>query len=166
MEKFNIRWSDLDANRHLANYSFVNLMSQARLNFIRQSGVTQKVLEEYDLGPVAFYENIYYFREVSPDEPIYISVELKGYSEDGTFFEFVHNIYDQHGRNMATCEMMGAWIDLETRRLTVLPETISKRFENLKKSEDFKFLTKEDTRKHGIKPCDINPERLEKVALV
>lgn len=156
MQKFEIRWSDLDANRHLANNAFMNFMSQARLNFIKNSGVDQKVMAEYNLGPIAFYEHIYYFKEVSPDEAIYLEVKLKGMSEDGTFFAFEHNMYDKSGHNLAHCEMMGAWIDLKSRRLTTLPEDLAPRFKNLKRAEDFRTLTKRDTRKHGVKPKHID----------
>lgn len=157
MEKFNIRWSDLDPNRHLANSAFMDFMSQARLNFIQASGVGHQVMSDYDLGPIAFYEHIYYFKEVSPDEPIYISVELKGMSEDGMFFAFNHNIYDQAGHNLAYCDMMGAWMALKTRQLTTLPEALADKFKTLKRADDFKLLTKRDTRHHGVKPKHISP---------
>lgn len=157
MEKYNIRWSDLDPNRHLANSAFMDFMSQARLNFISKSGITHRVMEKYDLGPIAFYEHIYYFKEVSPDEPIYISVELKGMSEEGTFFAFNHNIYDKNGHNLAHCDMMGAWMSLENRQLTSLPADLEPHFKALKRSEDFRILTKRDTRKHGVKPKHIDP---------
>lgn len=160
MQKFEIRWSDLDPNRHLANYAFINFMSQARLNFLRTNGIDQNTLENYDLGPIAFYENIYYFKEVSPDSTVYLSVQLKGMAENGMFFEFQHNIYDENGRNLATCEMMGAWIDLKSRKLKAFPEDLLPNFNAMEKAADFKTLTKEDTRKHGLRPQDINPVSL------
>lgn len=51
------------------------------------------------------------------------------------------------GRNVAHCEMMDAWIDIEKRNLTALPEDILAVFNEIEKPEDFKWLTKEDTRK-------------------
>lgn len=157
MQKFNIRWRDIDANRHLANSAFMDYMSQARLYFIKNHGIDHQLLKKHEIGPIAFYENIYYFKEVNPDNPVYISVELKGMSKKGCFFEFVHNMYDKRGENLATCQMMGAWISLKRRKLTPLPDPFLTNFKNLKKSTDFKIITKEDTRKHGIKPQNINP---------
>ncbi len=159
MEKFQIRWSDLDPNRHLANSAFMDFMSQARLNTIKKAGVNHKVLAAHDMGPIAFYEHIYYFKEVSPDEPIYISVELKGLSEDGIFFAFDHNIYNKSGHNLAHCSMMGAWMDLKKRRLSTLPDKLSDKFKAIKRAADFRTLTKRDTRKHGVKPRHM--ERIE-----
>lgn len=157
MQKFNIRWSDLDPNRHLANSAFMNFMSQTRLDFIKTSGVDHQAMEKYNLGPIAFYEHIYYFKEVSPDEPIFLSAELKGMSEDGTFFAFDHNIYNKDGHNLAHCDMMGAWMDSKTRKLTTLPKTLERKFKELKRADDFRILTKRDTRKHGVKPKHIDP---------
>ncbi len=156
MIKVDIRWSDIDANRHLANSAYIDFMSYARVVFMRDGGLTQAVLEENDMGPVVFYEHMYYFKEVLPDEPVYVSVELKGMAEDGSFFQFVHNMYDKNGKNRAHCEMMGAWINLSTRKLTALPQELITRFSKLKRADDFKILTKEDTRKYGVFPKDID----------
>jgi acyl-CoA thioester hydrolase len=48
--------------------------------------------------------------------------------------------------------MQGAWIDLQARKLTQLPNELLELVVKFPKSESFKVLTKEDTRKHGIKP--------------
>lgn len=161
MLKVDIRWSDIDANRHLANSAYMNFMSHARLNYMKESGIGQKTLEKHNLGPIAFYENIFYFREVLPEETLYVSVELKGLSADGMFFEFIHNIYNEEGQNKASCEMMGAWMNMKTRRLTALPQELVNLFSNLKRSDDFKVLTQEDTRKFGQKPKDIDLSQIK-----
>jgi len=64
------------------------------------------------------------------------------------YFEFQHNFYDSEGNNMARCNMMGGWIDLQTRKLRDLPETLFSALNHLDKTEDFKILTKDDTRKY------------------
>ena len=71
------------------------------------------------------------------------------------YFEFIHNFYDHKGRNFASCEMMGAWIDLKERKLIGLPEVLFENLSSLSKTDDFKVLTKEDTRKFGKKPKDL-----------
>lgn len=158
MIKVNIRWSDIDANRHLANSAYINFMSYARVVYMKQAGVSQKTLADFNLGPIVFYEHIYYFREVMPDQPVYIDIELDGLSENGTFFAFKQNMYDRNGINVATYEMMGAWIDLDKRKLTVLPEDILHRFKSFKVAESFKTLTPADTRKHNKYAEDIDPQ--------
>jgi acyl-CoA thioester hydrolase len=72
------------------------------------------------------------------------------------FFQFEHNIYNQKGENCARCDMMGSWIDLKSRQLTALPEHLLYPLKQLTKTEDYKALTKEDTRKFGVKPKHLN----------
>ena len=101
---------------------------------------------------IVFYEHMYYFKEVFPGKPITVSHQLKGLSEDGRFFSFLHNFYDSNGINLARCEMMAGWIDLTTRKLRAIPEALLDSLQNLEKTKDFYTITKEDTRKHGQKP--------------
>jgi acyl-CoA thioester hydrolase len=112
-------------------------------------------MSAHNIGPVVFYEHVYYFKEAFPGMPVKVSLEFAGMSKDGMFFEFRHNFYDHNGKNFARCEMMGAWIDLKNRKLTGLPEEFLNAFESMEKTEDFKILTKEDTRRHVQKPKDI-----------
>ena len=110
---------------------------------------------KHGIGPVVFYEHMFYFKESFIGAPITVTIEVSGLSEDGMFFMFEHNFYDYKGRNLAHCEMQGGWIDLKTRKLCPLPETLKKLAEKFPKSESFKTLTKEDTRKHGVKPKNL-----------
>ncbi|AXG68698.1 bifunctional 3-hydroxyacyl-CoA dehydrogenase/thioesterase [Kordia sp. SMS9] len=151
-KEFDIRWSDLDANRHLANSAYINFMSHTRMGFLIENGFTQKELAKNNIGPVVFYEHMYYFKEAFPGKPVKVSLEVAGLSEDGMFFEFLHNFYDANGKNFASCEMMGAWIDLKTRQLIGLPTQFNDAIRNVPRAKTFKTLTKEDTRRFGKKP--------------
>ncbi|MBK5213933.1 MAG: thioesterase family protein [Flavobacteriaceae bacterium] len=154
-KQFEIRWSDVDANRHLRNSAYIDYMSHTRMSFFMESGLDLTNLTKHNLGAVAFYEHMYYFREVFPGKPITVSLQLKGISEDGMYFEFLHNFYDEKGKNIARCEMMGAWIDLEKRKLVGLPELFLKKMNAVEKTDDFKIITKESTRKYSERPKDL-----------
>ena len=154
-KQFDIRWSDLDANRHLANSAYINFMSHTRMAYLIKNGFGQKEMAKYNIGPVIFYEHIYYFKEVLQGKPITVSFELGGVSEDGSFFKFIHNFYDEQGKNLAHCEMMGCWMDLKERKITTFPQDLNQVLENAPKAKDYKILTKEDTRAFGKKPKDL-----------
>ncbi|MGO3182822.1 MAG: acyl-CoA thioesterase [Aequorivita sp.] len=154
-KQFEIRWSDVDANRHLRNSAYIDYMSHTRMSFLMESGLDQRHLDKFNLGPVAFYEHMYYFREVFPGKPVRVSLQLKGISEDGMYFQFLHNFYDEKGKNFARCEMMGGWIDLKERKLTGLPKELLVNFDVVERTDDFKILTKEDTRKYSERPKDL-----------
>ncbi|MGI9553274.1 MAG: acyl-CoA thioesterase, partial [Aurantibacter sp.] len=115
----------------------------------------QKLLEEHQIGPVVFYEHMYYFKEVFPGRPVRVSLEVVGMSEDGKFFEFNHNFYDSNGNNVAHCEMMGAWMSLETRGLISLPEELLKIFNTVERPKTFRILTKEDSRRFSKLPKNL-----------
>ena len=149
---FEIRWSDIDANRHLANSAYQNFMSHMRMGFLVECGFSQGTLLKLNLGPIVFYEHIYYFKEFLPEDTVIVDVKLKGISEDGMFFSFEHDFYNAKGDNCARCEMMGSWIDMKTRQLSPLPDYLMKPMQALEKTEDFKVLTKEDTRKYKVFP--------------
>lgn len=147
LKEFEIRWSDVDANRHLANSAYVNFMGHTRMAFLMELGFDQKTLSAYNIGPVVFYEHVYYFKEVFLGSPVRVSMEVMGLSEDGKFFEFHHNFYDAKGENFAHGEMMGSWIDLNTRKLTGLDTVFLERLKAFEKGNNFRILTKQDTRK-------------------
>lgn len=156
LKEFEIRWSDIDANRHLANSAYINFMSHTRMSFLIDQGIDQKLMMKHEIGPVVFFEHVYYFKESFQGQPIRVSFELGGISEDGMFFRFIHNFYDANGKNLAHCEMQGAWMNLKTRSLTGLPEELLPLMEEAPKSDDFKILTKKDMRKGGKMPKDLN----------
>lgn len=155
LKEFEIRWSDVDANRHLANSAYLNFMSHTRMSLLTEIGFGHRAMVAREIGPVIFYEHLYYFKEVFPGKPISVSLEVSGMSEDGSFFEFVHKFFDSEGKNFARCEMMGAWIDLQQRKITSLPEDLLENFSRAPRTSHFKFLTKEDTRKFSKSPQDM-----------
>ena len=154
-KQFEIRWSDVDANKHLANSAYTNYMSQMRILAFNQAGLTMDVMTHLNLAPVVFYEHTYYFKEVRENNVI-VSFELSGLSNDGMFFSFYHHFYDSNGRNLAFSEMLGAWISYDKRQLMSLPDNYTSSINDLPKSADFKVLTKADTRKFNVKPKDIS----------
>ncbi len=154
-KEFEIRWSDVDANRHLRNSAYTDFMSHTRMSFFSDKGFGQLELAKLNIGPIALSEHMYYFKEVFPGNPIRVSLQLKGISENGMFFEFLHNFYDNKGRNVARCEMMGAWIDLKERKLRGLPTELFDYLEGMDKAPGFKIISKADTRKYGQIPQDL-----------
>jgi len=155
LKEFEVRWNDIDANRHLANSAYINYMSHTRLSFMLENGFGQAKMAEHAIGPVVFYEHMFYFKEVFPGKPIRVSLQLKGISEDGKYFSFQHNFYDYKGRNVARCEMMGGWIDLNTRKLRGLPQELFENLNKLDRTTDFYTITKEHTRRHGEVPINL-----------
>lgn len=151
-KQFEIRWSDVDANSHLANSAYTNFMSHARMAFFTKYGFSLPEMQKFNLGPVVFYEHMYYFKESFIGTPITVTIELSGLSEGGMFFKFEHNFYNDKGDNLAYCEMQGGWIDLSSRKLTNLQDPLLILATKFPRSQEFKILTKSDTRKYSVRP--------------
>ena len=154
-KQFEIRWSDVDANRHLANSAYVNFMSHTRVAFFDKFNFSLQTLLKHNVSPVIFYEHIFYFKEAFLGTPITVTLEVSGLSEDGMFFKIEHNFYNHKGENLANCEVLGAWIDLKSRALSGLPVDLLTVMDGFPKTKKFKVLTKEDTRKFGKKPVNL-----------
>ncbi|ARN78063.1 thioesterase [Nonlabens spongiae] len=155
IKEFDVRWSDLDANRHMANSAYQNFMSHTRMAFLIENGFGQREMHKFNIGPVIFTEQIFYFREIHQGTPIKVSCEVTGMSEDGSLFSFRHQFYDEKGNNLARGLMMGAWMNLKERKITPLDQELYELIKNFPRSKDFKTLTKMDTRKHGEFPEDL-----------
>lgn len=155
-KEFEIRWSDVDANGHLANSAYINFMSHTRVGFLKESGLSIKKLLDYGIGPIIFSEQVYYFKESFLGETIDVSLNVSGLSENGKFFKFEHNFYNKQGKHLATCDITGSWIDLKQRKLTALPTELQHKLMDLPKTDDFRQLTKEEMRSAGKAPKDLS----------
>lgn len=153
-KNFEVRWNDVDANKHVGNSAYIEYMSHTRMSFFIERDLSIDTLNDLGLGPIVFYEHIYYFREILLGETITVSLEVSGYSEDGRFIKFEHNFYNKEGKNLAYSEMLFSWIDMSTRKLGQVPEALLKKIALFPRAKNFKFLTKEDTRKYGKVPVD------------
>jgi len=155
--QFEVRWSDIDANRHLANSSYVQYCAQTRMGFMNKYKMGVAQLNRWGVGPVILHERYSFFKEILADQKVVVSLELGGMSEDAGIYRFVHKFYLTDGTHCATAEATGVWIDMMLRKTTNPPEDI---LENLIpfKTENSKVLTREDIKDLPFRPENINPE--------
>ena len=72
-QSFEVRWSDVDANRHLGNFAYINMMSHTRMSLLDKIGFGHDEMHKAQIGPILFREEIHYFNEVLPGAPIKVS---------------------------------------------------------------------------------------------
>lgn len=155
IKEFEIRWRDLDANKHLGNSSYVDFMSHTRMSFFLHNGLDLKEMERHELGPIVFSEHIYYFKEVLLGSPIKVSLEMEGMSEDARFVKIVHKFFDTNGINLARGEMLFSWINLKTRKLGNPSEDLKNVIRNFPKANNFRILDKEELQSYRKNPEDL-----------
>src|SRR5512146_1848805 len=118
---FTVRWSDLDANRHLKNTAFVEYAVDTRFQMLESRGYPQARFEEQRFGPVLFREEIRYRREVVAGQTVTVNVVAAGMSSDGSHWIVRHDVRGPDGKEAAVLTVEGAWIHLDTRRLVTPP---------------------------------------------
>jgi acyl-CoA thioester hydrolase len=132
-----VMWSQLDANMHLRHSAYADFAAQARLELMDHMQFGFNELARLRIGPVLFREELKYLKEVRPNELIKVSCLLKSCYEDGSRWSFLQKVYRQDGTEAAIIHADGAWIDLDKRKLTGLPEEAMQRFMQIPQTPDF-----------------------------
>jgi acyl-CoA thioester hydrolase len=137
-----IRWADIDANRHLRHSVYYDYGAAMRMNVLSERGLTTKKLEEFMMGPILFREEAIFKREVVFEDVITLNVELVKTTQDFGRWSLRHHFTKADGTLAAILNVDGAWIDLVKRKLAPPNDFIQNIFENFPKSEDFQLIEK------------------------
>jgi acyl-CoA thioester hydrolase len=144
MQKFSqsiqIRWADIDANRHLRHSVYYDYGASMRMIVLSEGGLTTKKLEEFMMGPILFREEAIFKREIMLEDKITVTVELTKTTSDFSRWSLRHQFLKGDGTLAALLTVDGAWIDLNKRKLTAPNEFIRNIFETFPKSEDFQLI--------------------------
>lgn len=136
-----IIWAQIDANRHLRHSAYADLCAQARSNMLEVMGLSLDKIAERNIGPILFREELVYLREVHLNDIVKVTVVMTRYNTANSRFSFRHEIYRADGTKCAVVTIDGAWMDIEKRKLTVLPAEWQAIVAHLPKSEDFEEIS-------------------------
>ncbi len=137
-----IRWSDIDQNRHLRHSAYYDYGATVRMKFLSGHGLTTQKMEELQIGPILFREEAHFRREIKLEDKITVDVEIIAAREDYTRWSLRHNFIKEDGVLAATINMDGAWLDLNKRKLGHPPDFVKDIFKLFHQSEDFRFINK------------------------
>jgi len=138
--QFEVRWADLDPNRHLRNTAYSDYATHARFSVLIEHGFPPSRFEEFAFGPVVFREETRFMREVSMGDKVTIDVTLAGMSGDGSRWRIRHHVQRSDGEAAAVVTLEGAWLDLRTRKLTVPPAELVELFQHMPRTNDFEEM--------------------------
>lgn len=139
-EQFTVRWSDLDANRHVRNTIFSEFATHTRFRLLEEHGFPQARFESMRFGPVMFREEIRYRRELVFGEDVAVNVLFAGLSEDGSQWRVHQEVTRADAKQAAVLTIDGAWIHLDTRRLVAPPDDLLDLLRGLPRTDDFEVL--------------------------
>ncbi|PRD48611.1 acyl-CoA thioesterase [Sphingobacterium haloxyli] len=136
-----VLWSQLDPNMHLRHSAYADFCAQARSNMMTKVGLSLEEFAKYHIGPILFREELIYHREIGLDERITVRVEMTKLNLKNFRFSFRHEIYKENGVKAATIDVDGAWLDLQKRKLTTIPNEWHSILDTIPKAHDYSAIT-------------------------
>jgi acyl-CoA thioester hydrolase len=141
-KEIQVRWSDVDQNRHVRHSAYYDYCAFTRVSFITSTGYDASELEKRAIGPILFKEECTFLKELKPDDVVTVNV-LKGQmAPDGSRWTIHHEILNKEGVKAAHVTVYGAWMDLKLRKLTAPPKALAEAFNNLMEGEIYTHKSK------------------------
>jgi len=137
---YRIRFSDIDANRHVNNAAYIDATGELRYEFFAENGFPPERFEQLGIGPVYTKITIQFLREVLLGETVTVTFTLTGLSPQGMFWKVHHDIFKSNGKKAVSMDVEGAIFDLTTRKPVPSNEELMRVFQLLQRSEDFEIL--------------------------
>jgi acyl-CoA thioester hydrolase len=135
--RFRVGWSDLDANAHMGNTSYLDHASNTRMIFFSQHGFSVGRFASEKFGPVVMRDELVYRKELRLMDEFTVSFESAGISYDGVRFRVRNTFYNTANDVAATVTSEGVWFDLERRRPRVPPHDLESLMRALGRSSDY-----------------------------
>ena len=88
-----IRWTDIDANRHMRHSAYYDFGAIARMNFFVSHGLTTTHFEEMKVGIILFREEAIFKREIVYEDHISVDIEMTKASNDFSRWSLRHRLY-------------------------------------------------------------------------
>lgn len=138
--EFNTTWSNFDPNRHMRHSAYNDYAAEVRVRYFSYAGHPLDEIAKDNIGPVLFSEHTTFRKEIHLGEKITANAILLGLSEDKRKWKIRHQIFNEKGELSAVIDVFGAWLDLQKRKLTILPKKYDALFHKMDKSEDFEVI--------------------------
>lgn len=146
---FTTKWSDFDPNRHMRHTAYNDYAAEVRIRYFAHAGFSIDEIAADGIGPILFTENTSFRKEIHTGENIVADAKLSGLSADKSRWKIRHQIFNEAGKLSATIDVYGAWIDLEKRKLTVLPSKYNDLLNGLEKTKDFEVIVTQSSTKNS-----------------
>jgi acyl-CoA thioester hydrolase len=147
MENFSlpiqIRWSDIDQNRHLRHSAYYDYGALVRVSFFSERGLSTMKLEGLNMGPILFREEAIFKREIKFEDKIRVDMQVLKALPDFSRWSIRHHFYKEDQSLAAILNLDGAWIDIGKRKLAIPDSFVQNIFNNFPKAEGFEWINKQ-----------------------
>ena len=113
---YEIRFADIDANRHVNHAVYVDAAGDVRYKFFAERGFPPERFEQMGIGPVYTKIAVEFLREVLLGETVTITYALAGLSPQGQRWKVHHEVLKSNRKKAAVLDVEGVVLDLTTRK--------------------------------------------------
>ena len=128
-----IRWSDLDPNVHVRHSVYYDWGAKTRMEMLAAVGISPRELAAHGVGVILMEEQCKFRREIKWGDQVYMLSEATFVNPQGKShkFSFTHRIFKGDDVFCAEINILGAWIDIERRKLAAPPVEIQRRIDQM-----------------------------------
>lgn len=137
---YQIRFSDIDANRHVNNAAYIDAAGDMRYQFFAEHGFQPERFEQLGIGIVYTKITTQFLREVLLGETVTITFALAGLSPLGVRWKVHHDILKSNGKRAVSIDMEGVILDLVTRKPVQPNAELMQIFQLIPRTVDFEIL--------------------------
>jgi acyl-CoA thioester hydrolase len=137
---YEIRFSDIDANRHVNHAVYVDAAGDLRYRFFAEHGFPPERFHELGISPVYTAITSQFLREVQMGETVTITFTITGLSPQGSRWKVHHDVLKSNGKKAVVIDVEGLIIDLASRRAVApIPELLEV-FHLCPRAQDFEVM--------------------------
>lgn len=137
---YEIRFSDIDANRHVNHAVYVDAAGDLRYRFFAEHGLPPERFEQLGVGPVYTMITTQFLREVRMGETVTITFAVSGLSPQGARWKVHHDILKANGKKAVSIDMEGVILDLTTRKPVPATPEVLQVFDLCPRTADFEVM--------------------------
>ena len=133
-----IRWADIDPNFHMRHSVYYDFGAQQRIEIIESLGLTMRLMQEQNFGPILFREECVFKKEIRLSDTITIHAKLAKRNADASRWTIRHEFVSSDNKICAILTLDGAWLDTRQRKLlSPIPQVVIDVFDAFPKTENF-----------------------------
>jgi acyl-CoA thioester hydrolase len=137
---YEIRFSDIDANRHVNYAAYVDAAGDLRYRFFAEHGFPPERFEQLGISPTYTAITTQFLREVRMGETITITFAIAGLSPQGSRWKVHHDVLKSNGKKAAIIDAEGLIIDLASRRAVAPFPELLQVFNLCPRTQDFEVM--------------------------
>lgn len=112
-----IRENHLDTFGHVNNATYLQLLEEARWEFLNEQDMNLKTIHETKIGPVVLECNIKFIKELTLRQNIVIESQMLSYHKKIGVMD--QRIFDEQGNLCTEAQFKFGFFDMELRKLIV-----------------------------------------------